>query len=113
MQNKLPIPRLERERRYRGGGRTSRACNPCRERKAKCDGSKPTCSQCRSLGVTSCFYPESLVNRLREELKSVRDENENYLALLRDLKNELEEPIAKRISKVIKVCRARQLQLIG
>lgn len=54
--------------------------------------------------MTSCFYPESLVNRLREELKSVRDENENYLNLLRDLKNELEEPIAERISKVLKVC---------
>lgn len=113
MQNKLPIPRLPRERHDSGGRRTSRACNLCRERKAKCDGSKPICSQCHGLGVTGCFYPESLVNRLREELKSVRDKNENYLKLLRDLKNELEEPFAKRISKVIKVCRARQLQLIG
>ncbi|KAJ5982088.1 hypothetical protein N7451_012188 [Penicillium sp. IBT 35674x] len=101
-QDKLPIPRLQRERRESGGRRTSRACNPCRERKTKCDGNKPICSQCRGLGVTSCFYPESLVNRLREELKSVRAENENYLNLLQDLKNESEEPIAEKISKGLK-----------
>jgi hypothetical protein len=103
VQNKLPIPRLQRERRNNGGRRISRACNPCRERKIKCDGSKPICSQCRGLGVASCFYSDSIVNQLRKELKSLRDENENYLNLLRDLRDELEEPIAERISKVIKV----------
>ncbi|KAJ5559440.1 hypothetical protein N7513_001839 [Penicillium frequentans] len=66
------------------------------------DAGKPVCSQCRGLGMASCFYSDSIVNRLQKELKSVRDENENHLNLLRDLKDELGEPIAERISKVIK-----------
>lgn len=102
MRNKLPIPRLPHKRRDGGGRRVARACNHCRERKTKCDGSKPTCSQCRGLGLTNCFYPESKVNRLQQELKSVHDETEKYEKLLRDLSQELEWPIAERISKVLK-----------
>ncbi|KAL1867362.1 hypothetical protein VTK73DRAFT_4209 [Phialemonium thermophilum] len=34
------------------------ACEPCRERKARCDGRKPICSTCerRSLGLEQCIY---------------------------------------------------------
>ncbi|RMJ17087.1 hypothetical protein CDV36_003274 [Fusarium kuroshium] len=34
------------------------ACEPCRERKARCDGVKPLCSTCRrrSLGIEQCVY---------------------------------------------------------
>ena len=103
MQNKLPIQRLQRDRSGSGGRRTGRACNPCRERKTKCDGSKPTCSQCRVLGVADCFYPESIIIRLQKELELVRGKSESYEELLRNISEELEGPIAKRIAKVLKV----------
>ncbi|KIH94143.1 fungal specific transcription factor domain containing protein [Sporothrix brasiliensis 5110] len=34
------------------------ACEPCRERKTRCDGRKPICSSCehRSLGLEKCIY---------------------------------------------------------
>lgn len=36
----------------------SLACEPCRERKSRCDGVKPICSTCRrrSLGLERCVY---------------------------------------------------------
>lgn len=103
MQSKLPISRIQRERSESGGRRIGRACNPCRERKTKCDGKKPTCSQCRGLGVANCFYPESIVIRQQQELELVRGQSERYEALLRNISKELEGPIAKRIAKVLKV----------
>jgi len=44
----LPYENLE-------GARTKHACEPCRERKTKCDGERPTCRRCLSRGST-CLY---------------------------------------------------------
>ena len=41
-----------------GGTRARRACEGCRRRKIKCDGSRPTCRQCKN-GGTECRYGES------------------------------------------------------
>lgn len=35
--------------------RTSHACEPCRERKTKCDGERPSCRRCLHTGA-SCHY---------------------------------------------------------
>lgn len=35
--------------------RTSHACEPCRERKTKCDGERPACRRCVHTG-TNCHY---------------------------------------------------------
>ncbi|KAF8521767.1 hypothetical protein BU17DRAFT_64753 [Hysterangium stoloniferum] len=40
--------------------RTSQACDKCRERKAKCSGSRPSCTRCTDKGL-SCFYSASPV----------------------------------------------------
>ncbi|KND86222.1 hypothetical protein TOPH_09150 [Tolypocladium ophioglossoides CBS 100239] len=34
------------------------ACEPCRDRKSRCDGGKPICSTChrRALGLERCVY---------------------------------------------------------
>ncbi|EFX02461.1 fungal specific transcription factor domain containing protein [Grosmannia clavigera kw1407] len=47
-------PARERQRRRK----ITLACEPCRERKARCDGRKPICSTCehRSLGLEQCIY---------------------------------------------------------
>lgn len=55
-QNQVPISRsaitgYERPER----ARTSHACEPCRERKTKCDGERPSCRRCLHTG-TGCHY---------------------------------------------------------
>lgn len=103
MANKLPIPRLQRERRDSGGRRTSRACDYCRERKSKCDGKRPVCFQCRSLGRTNCVYSEAKFVRQQRELESVRKKVQRYEELLRSISTELEGPIADRVANALKV----------
>ncbi|KAK7436231.1 fungal specific transcription factor domain-containing protein [Colletotrichum acutatum] len=50
----MPPGRQERQRRRK----ITLACEPCRERKARCDGGKPICSTCqrRSLALEHCVY---------------------------------------------------------
>ncbi|GKT55389.1 fungal specific transcription factor [Colletotrichum tofieldiae] len=50
----MPPDRQERQRRRK----IALACEPCRERKARCDGGKPICSTCqrRSLDLEQCVY---------------------------------------------------------
>ena len=55
-QKPLAIPRgtvsgYERPER----ARTSHACEPCRDRKTKCDGERPSCRRCIGSGTT-CYY---------------------------------------------------------
>ncbi|KAI5463055.1 fungal-specific transcription factor domain-containing protein [Mariannaea sp. PMI_226] len=49
------MPELQLRQRRR---KVTLACEPCRERKARCDGVKPLCSTCRrrSLGIEQCIY---------------------------------------------------------
>lgn len=52
---KVPIPRLRSSIAPRNQGRIPRACERCRQRKAKCSGDSPTCQQCEALSLT-CVY---------------------------------------------------------
>ncbi|KAH6867512.1 fungal-specific transcription factor domain-containing protein [Thelonectria olida] len=47
-------PKLTRKRK-----RTAHACEPCRQRKSRCDGSRPTCDLCDEQGA-ECYYRDSL-----------------------------------------------------
>jgi hypothetical protein len=38
--------------------RTAHACEPCRQRKSRCDGSRPVCDLCVEQGV-ECYYRDS------------------------------------------------------
>ncbi|PYH44718.1 uncharacterized protein BP01DRAFT_399851 [Aspergillus saccharolyticus JOP 1030-1] len=51
--------------------RTSRACDPCRQRKAKCNGGKPTCIQCDGLAL-ECTYSEQKRTLEQKELTLLR-----------------------------------------
>ncbi|RAK74629.1 uncharacterized protein BO72DRAFT_384319 [Aspergillus fijiensis CBS 313.89] len=51
--------------------RTSRACDPCRQRKAKCNGGKPTCIQCDGLAI-ECTYSEQKRTLEQKELTLLR-----------------------------------------
>lgn len=52
---KVAIPRSANPTTWTSSGRVSRACENCREQKAKCSGHRPTCQRCQEAGVT-CSY---------------------------------------------------------
>ncbi|KAE8140200.1 hypothetical protein BDV38DRAFT_280193 [Aspergillus pseudotamarii] len=43
--------------------RTRQACGPCRRKKARCPGEKPTCSLCQRLGQRCSYGPQAAPNR--------------------------------------------------
>ncbi|CAI7637055.1 unnamed protein product [Penicillium glandicola] len=75
----MSAPADEHARRKRPGRKyTSRACETCRQRRAKCDGVRPSCSRCLDRGV-QCEYstaedgrqpaPKSYVVMLRNRIE--------------------------------------------
>jgi hypothetical protein len=65
------------------------ACLPCRRRKTKCDGRRPTCSQCASRDG-ACAYDMSEEQRrltfLRENVEQLAEEKATLEAVLWNLK---------------------------
>ncbi|CAL1708362.1 unnamed protein product [Somion occarium] len=47
--------------------RTTQACVTCRERKAKCSGSRPACARCLSRGVSCEYGPDPKRNRVESK----------------------------------------------
>jgi hypothetical protein len=100
--NKVAIPRLAAPTTYRGRRRSARACEPCRQRKIKCDGVRPTCGQC-AYHNNRCVYED--VKRVRDQkmLELLSKRTERYESLLRDLESDVDAPTARRIRKALKV----------
>lgn len=64
MNAKVPIPRsVYPSSHSTSSGRVSKACESCRDQKAKCSGHRPTCQRCQDNG-TRCSYGD----RKREKL---------------------------------------------
>ncbi|KAF2669508.1 hypothetical protein BT63DRAFT_262961 [Microthyrium microscopicum] len=70
------------------------ACVPCRRRKTKCDGKRPTCSQCQSRDG-NCQYDMNEEQRrltyLRENVETLAEEKNNLEQLLMHLRNSTED----------------------
>ncbi|KAI9675074.1 MAG: hypothetical protein M1817_001481 [Caeruleum heppii] len=89
---KIAIPRLPRDVEYLGSSsreamdknRVSHACEPCRSRKTKCTGERPTCNHCRDHSLT-CVYADGKRDRARKEMGSLQERVEDYEQLLRQL----------------------------
>jgi hypothetical protein len=69
---KVAIPRLQRatetasnSARPSGRHRVNHACEPCRQRKTKCSGERPTCSHCHDFKI-ACFYADGKRDRARK-----------------------------------------------
>lgn len=60
---KVAIPRTAQPSSWTINGRVSRACENCREQKAKCSGHRPVCHRCQESGVR-CSYGD----RKREKM---------------------------------------------
>ena len=58
----LPISRVRKESYTLGPGvqsyRVAQACEPCRQRKTKCHGERPTCKHCVEVNI-ECFYVDT------------------------------------------------------
>lgn len=100
--NKVAIPRLAAPTTFRGKRRSARACEPCRQRKIKCDGVRPTCGQC-AYHHSRCLYED--VKRVRDQkmLELLTKRTERYESLLRDLEGEVDAPTVRRIRRALKV----------
>lgn len=100
--NKVAIPRLAAPNVNRGRRRSARACEPCRQRKIKCDGAKPACGQC-VYNQSQCSYEDVKRVRDQKELKLLGKRVEHYEHLLRSLEGEVEPQTARKIRKTLKV----------
>lgn len=45
--------------------RVNQACEPCRQKKSKCDGERPNCKHCRNM-KTACFYQDGKKDKGRK-----------------------------------------------
>ncbi|KAM5527275.1 C6 transcription factor [Fusarium oxysporum f. sp. phaseoli] len=55
----------------RRGAPTSLACESCRQRKIKCNGARPTCSQCRAKHI-DCVYRQIPEGNYRQRLEALQ-----------------------------------------
>lgn len=100
--SKIAIPRLSAPSSTRGRRRSARACEPCRQRKIKCDGIRPVCGQC-VYHKNRCTYED--VKRVRDQkmLELLSQRVERYESLLRSLEGEVDESTGWRIRKALRV----------
>ncbi|KAJ6015853.1 hypothetical protein N7540_010444 [Penicillium herquei] len=99
--NKVAIPRIAGVSHVQSRKRSARACEPCRHRKIKCDGIKPTCGQC-AYHKSHCNYED--IKRIRDakQIKSLAANVNRYEKLLRSIEGEVDPPTSRKIRKVLK-----------
>lgn len=98
MNAKVPIPRSVYPSSYSTttSGRVSKACENCRDQKAKCSGHRPTCQRCQDSGVR-CSYGDRKREKLLKELKDLSAQVQSYESLLRDLYPRLDSSSAQHV----------------
>ncbi|CAI7596154.1 unnamed protein product [Penicillium glandicola] len=99
---KVAIPRLASSDAFlHGRRRSARACEPCRQRKIKCDGLQPSCGQCIYHNHT-CSYEDIKRVRDQKRLGTLVKQVDAYEALLREIEGEVDIPTARKIKKALK-----------
>ncbi|KAI9680533.1 MAG: hypothetical protein M1817_003973 [Caeruleum heppii] len=67
----------------------SSACTPCRKRKSKCDGGKPSCSTCTAVYQTECDYDVDSDHRrkgaLKKDIADLQERNDNLTTIIASL----------------------------
>lgn len=69
--------------------RVSHACELCREKRARCNGERPTCQRCAKLGV-DCQYGLAKNDRRRKEIEDLQRRVAEYEGLLESLTPKLD-----------------------
>ncbi|PLB39690.1 putative C6 transcription factor [Aspergillus candidus] len=101
LNTKVAIPRSTHASNWTSSGRVSRACENCREQKAKCSGHRPTCQRCQEAGIR-CFYGD----RKREKtakcvVQTCTRQIQTYEALLREIVPKLDSQTAQHVEHMI------------
>ncbi|KAJ5999278.1 hypothetical protein N7451_007088 [Penicillium sp. IBT 35674x] len=110
---KVPIPRASTPGIAKAHGRVSRACEACREQKAKCSGHQPTCNRCAQSGA-KCSYGDRKREKIVKQLTDLTIRAQTYEDLLRTLHPQLDTAAAELIEQAlttapIKITKAPQL----
>ncbi|RAH77685.1 hypothetical protein BO86DRAFT_412874 [Aspergillus japonicus CBS 114.51] len=102
LAGKVAIPRTTSFNNQTQRRRSTRACEPCRLRKIKCEGDKPICQQCAEHSVT-CTYVE--VKRVRDQKKlcSLTSKVGIYEQLLQEVEPTTDEDTARRIRRALRL----------
>ncbi|KAF2809028.1 uncharacterized protein BDZ99DRAFT_521496 [Mytilinidion resinicola] len=65
---------------------TAVACQPCKQRKSKCDGLRPACSACQQKNTSDCLYDMSADQRrtaaLKEKIMQFQDHGEELKEII-------------------------------
>ncbi|KAH7377206.1 hypothetical protein B0T11DRAFT_214024, partial [Plectosphaerella cucumerina] len=64
---------------------TRMTCTPCRRRKSKCDGGRPTCTACATAGLQKCEYDGDPDLTRAAALRKRHDELERRVVLYEQL----------------------------
>ncbi|KAJ5449306.1 hypothetical protein N7445_004127 [Penicillium cf. griseofulvum] len=103
---KVAIPRTSQPGSWTSSGRVSRACENCREQKAKCSGHHPSCNRCLDSGV-QCSYGDRKREKMAKQLNDLTIRLETFDALLRDLYPKLNVSLAQQVDETLRELNAR------
>ncbi|KAJ5214893.1 hypothetical protein N7468_010572, partial [Penicillium chermesinum] len=81
---KVPIPRSANPNVWTSSGRTSRACENCREQKAKCSGHRPVCTRCKDSGL-QCIYSYRKREKMVKQVEDLTAQVHSYENVLREI----------------------------
>ncbi|KAE8166391.1 fungal-specific transcription factor domain-containing protein [Aspergillus tamarii] len=112
LNSKVAIPRSANPSNWTSSGRVSRACENCREQKAKCSGHRPTCQRCQEAG-TRCSYGDRKREKMAKQLSDLTNQKHIYEALLEDVCSKVDLQTAQHIEQVVNEQRAGNDQAFG
>ncbi|KAJ5160694.1 uncharacterized protein N7482_007698 [Penicillium canariense] len=98
---KVPIPRTTRPVTWTSSSRVGRACENCRDQKAKCSGHRPSCQRCQDAGV-SCSYSDRKREKMVKQLEEFTTQVNTYETLLRDLYPRLDPSLAQHVEQTLR-----------
>ncbi|PLB50406.1 hypothetical protein P170DRAFT_353359 [Aspergillus steynii IBT 23096] len=100
LNKKVQIPRSTNPSTWTTSGRVSRACENCRDQKAKCSGHRPTCQRCQESGL-QCSYGDRKREKMAKQLNDLTNQVQVYEALLKELCSKLDSQTAEYVEQVI------------
>ncbi|KAJ9481318.1 hypothetical protein VN97_g12167 [Penicillium thymicola] len=103
---KVAIPRNAQPSSWTSSGRVSRACENCREQKAKCSGHRPTCHRCLDSRVP-CSYGDRKKEKMVKQLNDLTKRVETFDALLRGIYPKLNASLAQQVDQTLGELNAR------
>ncbi|KAE8348841.1 fungal-specific transcription factor domain-containing protein [Aspergillus coremiiformis] len=95
---KVAIPRTTHVTDHSQRRRSTRACEPCRQRKVKCDGNQGACRPCVEHNIT-CSYLDGKRVRDQKQLGVLTRKVQRYEKLLEGIEPDIDGPLARRIRK--------------